>query len=230
MSRKLVLKALSVAVPVALLVGVGWEAVSSGSVRPSVPPVTFTGAVSCNLSGSATIAPTAFQTSSSASYTITFTGKNNKCVGLPYVNSAGSWSTTSLTQRGSTSTSRPETLKSSTESWTIVVGNTGSLIDLCTALESGGSLPIASFTGSITWLGTSPIAPTTISFAAGSVVSITPPVISLANGITGGSFAGSVDASLRYSVLAVFHSCLSTGLSAATLASFPDNLLVGQGF
>jgi len=225
MSKKLLFAALFALVPVAILVSVG-SGVASG--HPNNPPVTFTGAVSCNLQGTLSITPAALQGSGSPSYTLMFKGTNNHCVGLPYQTaSTGTWTTTPLVQGG-------ETLKKSKESFTVTVSLPGAVINLCNDLEFGGaSLAVTPFAAAITWIGTSPITPTQVSFPAGSSLTIpVPGVIALMNGTTAGSFAGTVDISLGYNVAKVFAGCAT----AAGLSTLPinhlggDNLLVGQGY
>ena len=226
MSRKLLFAALSALLPVAIVVVATGAGSASGKVRPH-SPVTFTGAVSCNLHGTLTIAPAALQGTGASSYTLSFTGTNNKCVGLPYQNAAGVWSTTSLTQGG-------EKLKKSTESFTVTVSLPGAVINLCNDLEFGGaSLAVTPFAAAINWIGSSPINATQVTYPSGSSLNVPAPgVVTLMSGTTAGSFAGTIDISLGYNVAKVFAGCATTtGLSSLTINHLGgDNLLVGQGF
>jgi hypothetical protein len=220
MSRKLFLAALAIALPVALLATIGSGAASGQSVRPATP-VTFVGNISCNLQGTITITPAATNTNPGP-WVVKFTGKNNKCVGLPYTNTAGTTVTTPLTQSG-------EKLKSSTETFTFTVTGTGALGTLCHDLELGG--PIATpITVAINWLGTSPITGTQVSYPNGGT--IYPGLIALLNGTTGGSFAGTADILLGYNLANVFTACASTaGLSTLPVNHLGgDNLMVGPAF
>ena len=76
MLRKLIVAAIAVMLPVALL-----TTITSGVASAAFPPVTFTGNISCNLTGTMTISPAATSTSTGP-YTVTFVGKNPECFGL----------------------------------------------------------------------------------------------------------------------------------------------------
>jgi hypothetical protein len=212
--------AAAITIPMALLATVGSGIASSARPRPTTA-VTFVGNVSCNLQGTFTISPAA-TTSNAGPWTVTFKGTNNKCVGLPYTTAAGGTTTTPLTQSG-------EKLKGSTESFSYVVTGAGALGTLCRNLEFGG--PIATPIGfGITWIGTSPITPTKVTYPNGGTVY--PGLIALVNGATSGSFAGTADVLLGYNLATVFTDCAS----AAGLSSLPanhlggDNLMVGPAF
>jgi len=226
MSRKVLLAAMAIAVPIALLIAIG-SGVASGKTKAlhdPPPPVAFTGNVSCNLQGKITISPAAFN-GIGYTWTITFTGTNSACVGL-----LG----TILTQPNVAGA--PETLKKSIDSfsYTVSAPASGPPGALCNDLEYGGSLPLSGFSGTITWLGTSPISPTTVSYPAGSSMTMLPGVIALMGGLTTAtsSFPGTVDILLGYSVATVFTDCASTtGLSTLPVGHLGgDNLLVGSAF
>ena len=225
MSKKLMFGALSALLPVALLVVAIGAGSASGKVRPH-QPVTFTGAVSCNLHGTLSISPPALNSASSA-YSLSFTGTNNHCKGLPYPTATGATGTTSLTQGG-------ETLKKSTENFKFSIGTTANPVNLCSDLEYGAAaVPWGGGGGSITWLGTSPIAGTTLSTPSPlSALNIFPTVIPLLNWTATGSFAGTADLLLGYNVATVFAKCATTtGLSTLPINHLGgDNLLVGPGF
>jgi hypothetical protein len=220
MSRKLKLSlvAMAVAAPLALLATMGSTVASAGSAGPAVAdPATFTGNISCNLQGTATITPAATNTGKGP-WTVTFTGKNNKCVGL---------GATSLTQG-----SPQETLTGSTDSFSFTFINpAGALGGLCLALETGGTIATPIVT-TINWLGTSPITPTTVSYPNGG--QILPGLILLKNGgvPATSSFAGTADIFLGYNLATVWTDCaLATGLSTLKLKHLGgDNLLAGTSF
>jgi hypothetical protein len=220
MVRKLLLAAMAVAIPTALLATVGSGAASSARPRPTTA-ITFVGNISCNLQGTITISPAA-TTANAGPWTVTFKGTNNKCVGLPYTTAAGGTTTTPLTQGG-------EKLKGSTESFSYQVTGAGALGTLCKDLEFGG--PIATpISFGISWTGTSPITATRVAYPNGGTVY--PGLIALVNGPTTGSFAGTADVLLGYNLAKVFTGCAS----AAGLSSLPanhlggDNLMVGPAF
>ncbi len=139
-------------------------------------PVTFVGNISCSLTGTMTFTP---PIPSSGTTGVKFKGKNNHCKGV------GS-PPASLTQGG-------ETLKKSTDTFstTLPAPNT------CTALSS----EIApSITMTIQWIGTSPIAPTVITFPPGTVVVGTHINIIYAipnDGVAAGSFPGTAELDLQ---------------------------------
>jgi len=219
MFRKAFLAPVAATVAIALLVTIGTDVASANSAKPALSPVTFAGNISCNLQGKLSISPPATLTSAGP-WTVTFTGTNNKCVGL---------GTTSLTQGGSAA-GGGETLKSSKESFTFTIVNvTGALGTLCTDLETGG--PIATpVNTTINWLGTSPITPSAVVFPNGGT--FLPGLIQLVNGPTGGSFAGTTDILLGYNLATVWTQCATaTGLATLPVNHLGgDNLMVGTAF
>jgi len=221
MSKKLMLGALSAVLPVATFVVAIGVGSASGKVRPH-SPVTFVGNLSCNLQGTLTVSPAAFNGVGSGPWTVTFTGKNNHCKGLPYTTSSGTTATTPLSQGG-------ETLKKSTESFSYSVSGSGALGLLCSDFEHGG--PIATPIGfGITWLGTSPITGTQLNYPNGGTQY--PGLIALINGSAGGSFTGTADVLLGYNLVTVNTDCASAaGLSTLAINHLGgDNLMVGPAF
>ncbi len=220
MIRKLVLVAMSVALPVALLATVGSKT-ASGSPQPAIfPAITFPGNVSCNLSGALTISPPA-TTSSTGPYTVTFNGTNNKCVGL-----FGTSLTISIP-----STGQVVTLKKSIESFSYTVpASPNAPGDLCKTFLSGGSAPpVPPFP--IHWFGPGGIiSPTVASFPVGG--SVLPGLMTWVNGPTGGTFAGTIDIFLGYNLVTVAADCATaTGLSNLPVNHLGgDNLMVGPAF
>jgi len=222
MIRKFVLVAMTVALPVALLTTVGSGVASSNPPHPLViGPVTFTGNVSCNLSGALTISPPATNTSTGP-YTVTFTGKNKKCVGLyGTILSQGLPGTTALV-----------TLKKSLESFSYVVPATPNAPgNLCNTFLSGGSAPPVLPPFPITWFGSGgTISPTIASFPLGG--NILPGLMTWINGPTVGSFAGTTDLFLGYNLVTVAAGCaVATGISTLPVNDLGgDNLMVGPAF
>lgn len=205
----------------ALLVTIESAVAYSRAVKSSnSDPVTFTGNISCNLQGTATITPAATNTGSGP-WTVSFTGANNKCVGL---------GSTSLTQGGPAGPS--ETLKASKESFSFTFTNpAGALGGLCLALENGGAIATG-ITVTITWIGTSPITSTTVSYPNGG--QILPGLILLQNGSVPAtsSFGGTADIFLGYNLATVWTDCAkATGLASLPLNHLGgDNLMVGPAF
>lgn len=187
------------------------------------PPVTFVGNVSCNLQGTITITPAAFN-ASPGSWMVTFAGHNNACVGLPS-GTGGVTTTTPLTQGGVHLTHSTDTF-----SFTAYGGSNSTSPTLCADLEHGGPLTASAFTTTIHWLGSGPITPTGVSFSGATAV---PGIIELLNGTnTNGSFAGTTDILLGYNLASVFTQCGSTlGLSHLPVNHLGgDNLMVGPAF
>lgn len=223
MIRRFAMVVTGIGLLAALWASAGSEA-ASANARPPVPPVTFVGNISCDLQGSITITPAAFNGIGSGTWTVTFVGKNNHCVGLPYVNSLGTTSTTPMTQGG-------ERLTHSKDTFSFTVNGSGAVGLLCNDFEYGG--PIATpVTTTINWLGTSPITSTGVTFPNGGT--IVPGVIELLNGTNalGSSFAGTTDILLGYNLATVFTACASTtGLSTLPVNHLGgDNLMVGPAF
>jgi hypothetical protein len=216
MTRKLALVALVVTIPLALLTTVG-----SGVASAAFPPVTFSGNISCNLSGTVTISPPATN-SSTGPYTVTFMGKNNKCVGL-----YGTSLTLSIASTGQT-----VKLKKSTETFSFVVpAGSGGPGALCNTFLGGGSLPAVNpFT--INWTGSGgTIVPTTTSFPAGG--SAAPGLLTWMNGpnLAGSSFAGTTDVFLGFNLVTAINDCAGAGISSLPVNDLGgDNLMVGTTF
>lgn len=167
MVRKLgmaVLVALAITVPIGLITTLssGASAASSGASAAPQLPVTFTGNISCSLTGVLTFSPPL--TNTNQTYTVTFKGKNNHCQGLDG---------TKLKQHG-------ETLKSSKDKYTFTTG-TG-----CSGLSGGATPPIPS--EKIKWIGSSPITSSTVSFPAGTFNTSTLTFVYLGGTVTAGSF------------------------------------------
>jgi hypothetical protein len=220
MSQKgLFLAAMVVVLPIAVLTTVG-SGIASGSASQPVPasPVTFVGNVSCNLVGKLTINPPVTDTSN-APETVTFNGKNSKCVGLP--TAVG---TTPMTQNG-------VKLKSSHESFVFSFIGTGGAGALCQSLKVGMMpTPPTVITMPINWTGTGPITQTLLNFPNGLL--FYPGLAVLVNGSATGSFAGTSDVLLGYNLANVFTACASsTGLSSLPINQLGgDNLMVGPAF
>ncbi len=217
MVRKLVLAAMAVALPAALLTTVG-----SGVASAAFPPVTFNGNVSCNLSGTMTISPAATSTSTGP-YTVTFVGKNTKCVGL-----YGTSLTLSVASTGQT-----VKLKKSTEKFSFTVpASPNAPGALCNTLLSGGTTPpISPFP--IGWLGSGgTLVPTTTEFPVGG--NVVPGIMTWVNGTNlAGSFPGTTDLYLGYNLATAIADCAATGPGVTTLAMNDvggDNLMVGAAF
>jgi hypothetical protein len=216
MIRKLALVALAITIPVALLTTVG-----SGEASAAFPPVTFSGNISCNLSGTVTISPPATNTSTGP-YTVTFVGKNTKCVGL-----YGTSLTLSVASTGQT-----VKLKKSTETFSFTVpASPNAPGALCNTFLAGGPLPAVN-PFAINWTGSGgTIVPTTTSFPSGGTAA--PGLLTWMNGPNAGgsSFAGTTDLFLGFNLVTAINDC-----SGAGIASLPandlggDNLMVGTTF
>jgi hypothetical protein len=212
------------ALPLGLIVTLGAASAQAAA------PVTFTGSISCSLVGTITFTPPLSNTQTSKPTTATFKGKNNHCKGTHG---------TSLTQKG-------ETLKSSTDSYsfTLPANTSGSCAPLAT-----GTLPAT--TMAVTWIGTSPITGSKLTFKPGTFN----PNTGLAEYLTGtsaGSFAGSARTALQastisegngttvpYSLANVEAACAGSGVKDLTFIqpkpepppfSTNDNLEVGKAY
>jgi hypothetical protein len=210
MIRKLTLSSLAVALSVTVLttVGTGIASGSSHRVSPSAP-VTFVGNVSCNFAGSITINPPATNTSGGP-YTVSFAGKTAGCVGLPG---------TTLTQSG-------VTLRHGIQAYTYAVPASGPG-DLCDALEYGALSPnTTNFV--IAWSGR--ITPTTVTFSSSSII---PGFFLFSGGVTTGSFPGSANLLIGYSLVKVATDCAVAGPGVSHLTENDlsgDNLELGPAF
>jgi hypothetical protein len=221
MIRKSVLVAMSVALPVALLVTVGRGIASGSSPRPAAfPAVTFNGNVSCNLQGALTITPPA-TISSIGPYNVTFHGVNNKCVGL-----FGTSLTLSIPATG-----QIVTLKKSIESFSYTVpASPNAPGALCQTLLSGGPSPVVP-PFPINWFGSGGIiSPTVASFPLGG--NILPGLMTWVNGPASGTFTGTIDIFLGYNIVTVASDCaLASGLTTLPMNHLGgDNLMVGPAF
>ncbi|MGA2836126.1 MAG: hypothetical protein ABSF84_05965 [Acidimicrobiales bacterium] len=208
MIRKLVLMATVVALPFAALAAIG-----SGDAVASAP-VTFTGSIQCDALGGLSIASSAGAGATNVdavgtTYTVTFTGKFKKCVGV---------GSTSLIQGG-------EHLKSGvlTYSYTYTNSTVGGL---CAALGTFGPLP--AMTAHVTWVGSPALpgfAPSTITFGGGFAGA---GYVFYAPGSTVGSFAGpSSSLILTDSSATVLSDCAtSSGLTSLAMGGFAYNLVV----
>jgi hypothetical protein len=215
MVRKLALAGIAAVLLLALLTVVG-----SGVASAGPPPVTFTGNVSCNLSGSITITPPATSTSTGP-YTVTFTGKNTKCVGLYG---------TSLSQTSAAGT-KPVKLKSSTETFSYIVpASPNAPGALCNTFLSGGTTPpVNPFP--IIWHGMyGTIVPTTTAFPLGG--NVVPGIMTWVNGpVLAGSFPGTTDLFLGYNLATAIADCTGAGIAALPMNDLGgDNLMVGSAF
>jgi len=183
--------------------------------------VTFTGNVSCNLSGTVTISPPATSTSTGP-YTVTFAGKNTKCVGL-----YGTSLTVSIA-----STGQKVTLKKSTETFSFAVpASPNAPGALCHTLLGGGSLPaVGPFP--INWMGSGgTIAPTITHFPLGG--NAAPGLLTWMNGpnLPGSSFAGTTDLFLGFNLVTAITDCSGAGISSIPVNDLGgDNLMVGTAF
>jgi hypothetical protein len=215
MIRKLILAAMAVTLAVALLTTVG-----SGVASAAFPPVTFTGNISCNLSGTMTISPAATSTSTGP-YTVSFAGKNTKCVGL-----YGTSLVVSIASTGQT-----VTLTKSTDKFSFVVpAGSAAPGGLCNTLLSGGTTPaISPFP--INWLGSGgTIVPTTTSFPLGG--NVVPGIFTWVNGTNlAGSFPGTTDLYLGYNLATAIAGCTGPGITTLAMNDLGgDNLMVGSAF
>jgi hypothetical protein len=215
MIRKLVLAALAVTLPVAILTTVG-----SGVAAAAFPPVMFNGNISCNLSGTMTISPAATNTSTGP-YTVSFVGKNNNCIGL-----YGTSLTVSIASTGQT-----VTLKKSTDKFSFVVpAGSGAPGGLCNTLLGGGTTPaINPFP--INWIGSGgTIVPTTTKFPLGG--NVVPGIMTWANGTNlTGSFPGTTDMYLGYNLATAIAGCTGPGITTLAMNDAGgDNLMVGTTF
>lgn len=161
MARKLFTLAALATVPVGVLVALG-----TGPVQAAAP-VVFKGNISCSVVGTATFKPELSNKQTKAPTTGTFKGTNNDCKGLDG---------TKLTQGG-------ETLTGSTDSFSVTLpaNSSGS----CADLETGTAPAI---TVTVDWTGSSPIAPSTLAFSAGTAS--TSGMLEYTKGKSTGSFAG----------------------------------------
>jgi hypothetical protein len=217
MLRKLLIGTATAALPIGLLVTVG-----APSAQAIAVPVTFTGNISCSLTGKMTFVPPLTNGGTSPT-TVTFTGKNKLCkgVGIP---------PTSLKQGGAK-------LKKSKEaySFTLPANN-------CTALLGGIAPPISM---TVNWLGTSPITPTVITFPQGITSSSgghTSIIYAIPNdGVATGSFAGTaeMDLEILQTDAQLLSECSHKGIKSLTLIqpkpepppfAKNDNLEVGPLF
>jgi hypothetical protein len=215
MIRKLVLAALAVTLPVAILTTVG-----SGVASAAFPPVTFKGNISCNLSGTMTFSP-AITSTSTGPYTVSFAGKNGGCVGL-----YGTSLTVTIASTGQT-----VTLKKSTDKFSFVVpAGSGAPGGLCNTLLGGGTTPpIGPFP--ITWIGSGgTIVPTTTNFPAGG--NVVPGIMTWVGGTNvAGSFPGTTDLYLGYNLATAIAGCTGPGISTLAMNDLGgDNLMVGTAF
>ncbi|MGO8872800.1 MAG: hypothetical protein ACLQPH_15625 [Acidimicrobiales bacterium] len=208
MIRKLVLMAAVVALPIGFIATIGsGEAVATA-------PVTFTGAVQCDLLGGLSIASSAGAGATNidavgTTYTVKFTGKFKKCLGV---------GSTSLIQGG-------EHLKSGVLTYSYTYTNS-SVGGLCTALGTFGPLP--AMTANITWEGSPAapgFAPSTINFAGGIAGTTW---MFYAPGSTIGSFAGSTSSMILTDISSAVlsHCATASGLTALNIGGFSYNLVV----
>jgi hypothetical protein len=216
MIRKLALALLTVTLPVALLTTVG-----SGDASAAFPPVTFSGNISCNLSGTMTISPPATSTSTGP-YMVTVAGKNTKCVGLYGTSLVHTVASTGQTVK----------LKRSTESFSFTVpASPNAPGALCNTLLGGGSLPSVN-PFPINWLGSGgTIVPTTTHFPLGGNAS--PGLLTWMNGpnLAGSSFAGTTDLFLGFNLVTAINDCSGAGISSLPVNDLGgDNLMVGTAF
>ena len=215
MIRKLILAAMAVTLPVALLTTVG-----PGVASAAFPPVTFNGNISCNLTGTMTISPAATSTSTGP-YTVSFVGKNSKCIGL-----YGTSLTVTVASTGQT-----VNLTNSKEKFSFVIpAGANAPGGLCNTLLSGGTTPaISAFP--IKWLGTGgTIVPTTTRFPLGG--NVVPGIFTWVNGTNlPGSFPGTTDMNLGYNLATAIAGCTGPGITTLAMHDLGgDNLMVGTAF
>jgi hypothetical protein len=194
---------------------------SSASVHPAlVGPVTFTGNIECNLQGTLTVSPPATN-SNPGPYTVTFTGTNNHCSGL--------WGTSLAQSNPPGTVPGKAVLKRSTESFTYTVPQ-NTTNDLCFVLQYGGTQPPVTTPFPINWMGVGTgIVPTATTLPAGTEF---PGIMQWINGtVLGGSFPGTTDIALGYSLSTAAAACAGGGLSSIAMTDLGGhNLLVGTAF
>lgn len=222
--KKLCTAAALAALPLGLVLTLG------AATAQAAAPVTFTGSISCSLTGTVTFSPPLTLSQTSKPTKVTFKGKNDHCVGTHG---------TSLKQKGETLTGSKDSFTS-----TIPANSSGS----CGAL-AGGTLPAATF--AVTWTGTSPITPSKLVFKSGTL-NLSSGLIEYLNGTSTGSFAGSAQTALQatkisegngttvaYSESNAVAACEGSGIKDLTLAqpnpepspfSKNDNLEVGKAY
>lgn len=188
--RKYVLALSLIALPLGTVVASG--AAASASVRPHAS-VTFTGSISCALSGTIKAKPALTNTASTSTIAITLGGTLSKCTGK-------------TTQGGLTIASG--TVKSTA---TLPKGTT------CTGLLTDTPNPA----GTITWKATKKggkITATDFTLSAGSVTSTSPITLTFTSTQTG-SFAGTggTTAVIKQSIGTLLTECGGKGVSSLTL-------------
>lgn len=222
--RKFLAAAALATLPLALVVTAGAASAQAAA------PVTFTGSISCSLTGTITFTPPLSDSQTTQPTKATFTGTNTHCTGIDG---------TKLTQKG-------ETLKGSKDSFSVTIpaNSSGSCAGLAT-----GTLP--GTTIAVTWTGTSPITGSKLTFKSGTLNPETG-LIEYLKGTSSGSFAGTARTALQatkisegngttvaYSIANVEAACAGSGVKDLTLSqpnpepkpfSKNDNLEVGKAF